>query len=200
MPSQSDPSGDEDAMSAASRALAESGEDGSLYLIHRLDRTVGGLMVLARNKKWAASLSAAAADGSLSKKYFAVAEGKAAGGEYRDYLFKDARTNKAYAVKTLRRGAKEAVLFATPLAEAEGKTLLLIELKTGRFHQIRAQLSARGNSLVGDKKYGSRDALSRVPALFSCSLTVEGVGQTKIKPPTSAYPWSLFSEELYRVD
>lgn len=199
MPSQSDLSGDGDALTAASLALYQMGEDKTLFLIHRLDRNVGGLMVFARNKKWAAILSSAAAEGRFSKKYFAVAEGEAAGGEYRDYLFKDSKTNKAYAVKTLRKGAKEAVLYAKPLAAADGKTLLLVELKTGRFHQIRAQFSARGNSLAGDKKYGSRDSRAKTPALFSSSLTVEGVGEVFIKPPTDLYPWSLFDSELFKI-
>ena len=154
----------------------------------------------ARTKDSAAKLSAAVAEGGLSKRYFAVAEGEAAAGEYRDYLFKDTRTNKAYAVNTLRKGAKEAILTAIPKAMADGKTLLLIELKTGRFHQIRAQLAARGNSLVGDKKYGSRDTTAKSPALYSCSLTIDGIGKICALPPLEKYPWSLFDKAAYEIN
>lgn len=200
MPSQPDPSKDKDAMSATSEILESLGEASNLWLVHRLDRTVGGLIAFARNKKSAAALSETVKDGNLEKRYFAVCHGSAAEGEYRDYLFKDAATNKAYVVKTCRRGAKEAVLYASKLAENESFSLVAVELKTGRFHQIRAQFSSRGNSLVGDKKYGSRDEIRRTPCLFSHSLSFELFGKritAYAYPDLSEYPWNLFSEKLY---
>ena len=197
MPSQSDPSGDVDAMSATAEQLASIGESPSLWLVHRLDRTVGGLICFARNKKSAALLSEMAASGAMKKKYLAVCHGSAVGGEYVDLLFKDSATSKAYVVRTARKGAKEARLICEPITEREGMTLVSVELLTGRFHQIRAQFSSRGNSLVGDKKYGSRDLTAKYPSLFACELSFELLGKSiraESRPDESAYPWNVFYE------
>lgn len=202
MPSQSDPTGDLDAMSATSALLRESGEGSELWLVHRLDRNVGGLIAFARNKKSASALSDIIQSGALTKKYLAVCHGKAEEGRYVDYLYKDSATSKAYVVKTEIKGAKEARLSLTDLAYTEDKNLVLVTLETGRFHQIRAQLSSRGNSLVGDKKYGSRDVGRRTPCLFSHELGFKLLGKiisVKAIPDTSEYPWNLFSEEVYKT-
>lgn len=200
MPSQSDPTGDKDAMTAVSEMLAEAKEECALWLVHRLDRNVGGLIAFARNKKSAAELSALIQNGGLTKRYLAVCHGKAAEGEYRDFLYKDTPTGKAYVVKGARRGAKEAILRLTSLDFAEEKSLVSITLETGRFHQIRAQLSARGNSLVGDKKYGSKDAKRRTPCLFSYELSFKLLGKNikaRALPDIEQYPWSAFGKEVY---
>lgn len=200
MPSQSDPTGDIDAMTAVSDLLRAAGENYALWLVHRLDRTVGGVLAFARNKKSAAELSRIVRDGELEKKYFAVCHGIAEEGEYLDFLFKDNATGKAYVVKTDRAGAKVARLHAERLAVAEGMSLMSVKLDTGRFHQIRAQFASRGNSLIGDKKYGSRDAVRRTPCLFSCSLSFEFFGKritVTDSPIRTEYPWSLFDAELF---
>ena len=203
MPSQSDPTKDPDVMSECSKILSESGETDGLWLVHRLDRNVGGLLVFARTKKAAAALSELAANGKMGKKYLAVAEGEVAGGEYRDYLYKDSATSKAYVVKSARMGAKEAVLNCSLVAFKEGKSLVSVSLKTGRFHQIRVQLSSRKHPLVGDKKYGSRDPLSKNPALFAYELSFEIFGEkisVRALPPTEEYPWSLFASEIHTFE
>jgi thioredoxin reductase (NADPH) len=69
-------------MTLTSRRLSEWGEDSHLWLIHRLDRNVGGLIVFARSKAVAAELSSLVADGKLRKHYFAVCDGICEGGEY----------------------------------------------------------------------------------------------------------------------
>ena len=110
IPSQSDPSGDRDAMTILSEMLRDMGESGELYLIHRLDRTVGGLLVYARNKATAADLSKQVADHSFSKQYYAVVSGRAEGGVLFDYLYKDARSGKAFVTDRQRAGVKAAEL------------------------------------------------------------------------------------------
>ena len=80
IPSQSDLSGDPDALTLTSSLLATAGEPHELYLVHRLDRVVGGIMVLARNKKSAAALSALVSGEGIGKEYLAVVEG-------RDFIF-----------------------------------------------------------------------------------------------------------------
>lgn len=206
MPSQSDPSGDTDAMTATSETLFSAGEDGRLWLVHRLDRTVGGVMAFARSSKAAASLSREIADGSFRKEYLAVIEGGVDDGEMRDYLFKDSSLSKAFVVKGERRGAKLAVLeaFTLETVECEGRTysLLKIKLKTGRFHQIRAQLSGRGAPLVGDGKYGSREKRVRTPSLFASLIFSPTIGPSPIEalPDLDVFPWSLFKSESYQKE
>ena len=169
MPAQPDPSGAPDAFT-----LAAAG--GTLYPVHRLDRMTGGVMVFARTRAAAAALSrqfAAHQDGETGKRYLAVVSGRLPEPfTCRDFLTRDARLGIAR-VATASTGGKEARLSAHPLATAVfaggDVTLLSVQLETGRFHQIRCQLSARGNPIVGDGKYGSR---VRAPlALFAESLS-----------------------------
>ncbi len=197
--SQPDMTGGEDVMTMASDCLLNLGEDSRLWLIHRLDRVVGGILVFARNKKYAALLSEAVAHNLAKKEYLAVVEGEAEGGVLTDFLFKDSRTGKSFITDRMRAGVKEAsleyVVPATVKTEKGVLSLVKIRLFTGRFHQIRAQFSHRGLSIVGDKKYGSRDTAIRMPALFAYRLafTVNGKKyEFKKTPDIGEYPWNLF--------
>ena len=199
MPSQSDPTGDVDAMSATSRILSEMGEPSELFLVHRLDRVVGGLMVFARNKKSAGALSELFSSRGIEKTYLAVTEGHATGGELCDLIYKDAIKGKAFVTDRMRKGVNEARLTYRPLGTADTaggvRTLVEVKLGTGRFHQIRVQLASRGLSLVGDGKYGARDKGSATPALFSHRLSFALFGRKyefSCLPDGEAYPWSLF--------
>ena len=199
VPSQSDASGECDAMSAASHALAELGEDSSLWLVHRLDRVVGGILAFARSKDAAARLSELVGGSGMEKEYYAVVSGDAEGGRLIDYLYKDARQGKAFVVNEGKKGAKRAELeytkIASTLTEKGVYTLVRIRLYTGRFHQIRAQFSSRGMSIVGDGKYGSHDNKPKMPALFAYRLSFklgkENINVKKL-PDINIYPWSLF--------
>ena len=103
MPSQPDPSGDLDLMSALRDTLAEMGESDELFLIHRLDRTVGGVLVFARNRSAAARINASLAEGKFKKEYVAVIDGHTPPeGMLEDYLIKDTRTARAHAVPKTR--------------------------------------------------------------------------------------------------
>lgn len=143
---------------------------GELFPIHRLDKNVGGVMVYARTKGSAASLSTAVQEGTMVKEYVAMVHGTPPeSGDWTDLLFKDSTKNKVFVVKKERRGVKKARLEFKRLTEGEN-SLVRIRLHTGRSHQIRVQFSSRGFPLVGDHKYGSRDT-SSAPMLFSCKLT-----------------------------
>ncbi len=204
LPTQADKSGDADAMTLLSNALISSGERGELYLVHRLDRVVGGLLVFARNRASAAILSEQVSGAGLTKEYLAVIEGAPSGGELRDYLRKDGILGKATVVRENTSGAKEAVLnyYSIQSVSADGceYSLVKIKLVTGRFHQIRAQFSSRGMPLVGDGKYGSKNRKSRMPALFACKIETELDGEVirAVKmPDVNSYPWNMFSEDCY---
>jgi len=203
MPSQSDLSGAFDAMSATKALLSSACEQDELFLLHRLDRGVGGLMVFARNKSYAAELSSAIASKKITKEYLAVAKGIPEEGVYTDYLFKDSATNKSYAVRTQRKGAKYAELSLTRLSMRElcGNTASLVRIKldTGRHHQIRVQLSSRRTPLLGDKKYGGADYSCKGVSLFAFALSFAAFGKEysfKAKPNTDIYPWANFKNEV----
>ena len=199
MPSQKDITQDADAMSATAEELSSLGENSELWLVHRLDRVVGGVLVFARNKNAAAALSELVGGRGMKKEYFAVVEGEAPGGSLVDYLYKDARAGKAFSVKEGKRGAKRAELEYFPLATAKKErgvyTLVRVKLHTGRFHQIRVQFATRGMSIVGDGKYGSHDNRAKMPSLFSSSVGFNFENKTlniKEMPDITLYPWSLF--------
>ena len=143
---------------------------GELFTLHRLDKNVGGVMVYARTKAAAASLSRAIQEGTMVKEYVAMVHGTPPErGDWEDLLWKDSKKNKVFVVKRMRGGVKKARLEFTRLTAGE-ESLVRIRLHTGRSHQIRVQFASRGYPLVGDHKYGARDSVS-APMLFSCQLT-----------------------------
>ena len=156
---------------------------GEIFPIHRLDKNVGGIMVFARTKSAAAALSKAVQDGQMVKEYVAMVHGTPPeSGDWEDFLFKDSRKNKVFAVKKERKGVKYARLEFSRLKGGE-QSLVHIRLHTGRSHQIRVQFSSRGFPLVGDHKYGSRDAAT-APMLFSCRITLPWI----LAPPYISKP------------
>lgn len=207
IPSQSDPSGDSDAMTLTSAQLMSLGENDALWLVHRLDRVVGGLLVFARNKRYAAILSELVKDRLLTKEYYAIVDGAAEGEHVLEgYIYKDARMGKAFITDRSRAGVKSARLsyraLSTVTTPRGAKTLVYVTLDTGRFHQIRAQLSYERLPITGDGKYGSRDNAAHNIALMATHLAVdmpsEKVDVSRL-PDLSQYPWSLFDETCYKL-
>ena len=129
-------------------------------VIHRLDKPVSGVMVYAKTKNAAASLSKQVAEGKMHKKYLAVLCGKPVDNveKYVDYLLKDEKENTSRIVDMGIKGGKRAELICRALetkpVEPYGElTLAEIELLTGRHHQIRVQMSGHGLPLWGDNRY-----------------------------------------------
>ena len=159
IPSQADKTTDEDMLTLIKKYIKEKyNKPGEVFLglVHRLDRPVGGIMVFARTSKAASRLSEAIRTNNFSKRYLAVVEGKFENtqGSFEDYLFKDEALNKSKVVSKDKKGAKLAKLNYEVVAEVNGKSLVKIDLETGRHHQIRVQFSHAGHPLVGDQKYG----------------------------------------------
>lgn len=200
MPSERDPSGDPDAMTVTGRCLEDVGEDGRLWLVHRIDRVVGGALIFARTKAMASALSEIIRDRQIAKEYIAVVEGRADDGTLVNLLYKDARQGKSFVVDRERQGVKEARLtyraLETVSTDRGDRTLVKVTLDTGRFHQIRAQMSHIGLPIVGDGKYGSREKIKTGIALFSARVAVTALKEkidARILPDKSEYPWSLFN-------
>ena len=181
-----------DAQAAVPAAL-EAQLGGTFYPVHRLDLNVGGVMVYARTKQAAASLSRAIQEGQMVKEYVAMVHGTPPEtGDWEDLLFKDSAKNKVFVVGRMRGGVKKARLEYRLLRAGE-TSLVRIRLHTGRSHQIRVQFASRGYPLVGDHKYGSRDEAG-APMLFSCRLTFPHRGKTR---SFEAYPpWADAKEAI----
>lgn len=165
--------------------------------VHRLDRVVSGLMVLARTREAASELSRQIREGEFDKEYQAVLHGRpeAESGLYRDLLLRDKRERKTYVVTEPGKGVQEARLEYRILGEAEGLSKVAIHLLTGRTHQIRAQFSSRGLPLVGDRKYSTLDDYCEI-ALWSSRLSFLHPAtcapmEFYLEPPAE-YPWRLF--------
>ena len=204
--SQADNSGDKDAVTECAELLRNRGERDELHIINRLDRVVGGLILLARSSRTAAELSELLSE-KITKEYRAVVEDECTEGEMRDYLYKDATLGRALVVNKSRNGAKEAILNYSALETVvyKGRKLSLVKVKlhTGRFHQIRAQFSSRKMPLVGDKKYGSKVSGTPHPALFATRLAFSYKGKEydiKANPDITVFPWSLFDKKNFEVE
>ena len=151
--------GQQDLVSKLSNYRAKKGEKPEVFVIHRLDQPVEGVMVFAKDSKSAAALSKQVSDHTFKKKYYAIitSDSLEPEGELRDYLIKDAKTNLASVVSKDRPGAKSAGLSYKIIDSWDDKKLLDIELYTGRHHQIRVQLASRKAPILGDVKYGGID-------------------------------------------
>ncbi|MCI8515736.1 MAG: RluA family pseudouridine synthase [Hungatella sp.] len=135
-------------------------QNGEAYVgvIHRLDKPVGGVMVYAKTKKAAASLSRQVQDGRMRKMYMAVVCGRTVDNvdNFVDYLLKDGRENRSKIVEKGTNGAKRAELKYRVVDRREDPCPLLlvkIELLTGRHHQIRVQFAGHGLPVWGDRRY-----------------------------------------------
>lgn len=163
VPVQSRQIGVMDMESSLKNYLALKGNSGQppyLGLIHRLDQPVEGILCFARTPAAAASLSSQLTDGTMRKYYLAITTCVPAHtqGTLTDYLLKDGRKNLSAVADPTVKGAKKSVLSYHVLAVQESLALLEIQLKTGRHHQIRVQLSHAGYPLWGDTKYNPQSA------------------------------------------
>ena len=162
--------------------------------VHRLDRVVSGLMVLARNARAASELSRQIRGNEFEKEYLAVVHGTPErSGTLRDLLGRDKARRMTFVASEPARGVQEAVLHYQTLATSDNLSKVRIQLETGRTHQIRVQFSSRGFPLVGERKYAEIDDPCEI-ALWSCRLgfTHPTTGQRMEfeKEPPAVYPWS----------
>lgn len=169
-------------------------ENADVRTVHRLDRVVSGLMVLARNPEAASELSRQIRQGEFEKEYQAVIHGhpEKAEATLTDLLLRNKAERKTYIVTQPGKGVQEAILHYRVLSQNEKLTRVGIILQTGRTHQIRAQFSGRGLPLVGDRKYSLLEDDCEI-ALWSYRLgfrhpaTGERMDFT-MEPPV-VYPW-----------
>lgn len=173
------------------------GGDADVRTVHRLDRVVSGLMVLARGAKAASELSRQIREDEFEKRYIAAVHGDAGdGGTMTDLLYRDKARKMTFVTDTPGKGVQEAVLDYETLARADGMSKVKITLRTGRTHQIRCQFASRGCPIVGDRKYGTLTDGDCDIALWSheLSFTHPETGERlrfSAEPP-EVWPWTAF--------
>ena len=164
--------------------------------VHRLDRVVSGLMVLARSAQTASELSRQIREDQFQKEYMAVIHGhpETPQGTMTDLLLRDKQERKTYIVQEPAKGVQEAILHYQVISSAEEFSRVRIQLVTGRTHQIRAQFSGHGMPLVGDRKYSTLEDPCEI-ALWSCRLAfthpVTGKPMEFSLEPPEIYPWTV---------
>lgn len=123
---------------------------------HRLDRPVSGLVVFAKTSKALSRLNEMFKNSEVKKTYWAIVKQTPAEteGELVNYLVRNEKQNKSYAYDTEKPGSKKAILHYRLIARSDNYSLLEVDLKTGRHHQIRCQLAKMGCPIKGDLKYG----------------------------------------------
>lgn len=176
MLSQADRTGDLDLVTAAKayvKARFERPGDVFVGLVHRLDRPVSGVMVLARTSKAAARLSEQFRTRMVAKRYLALVEGALDGrGRRTDWLLKQDEDVRIVAPGTAH--AREATLSWEALWTDGRRSLVGVHLETGRAHQIRVQLAALGHPILGDRRHGAASVWRRgAIALHAATLAFE---------------------------
>lgn len=169
-------------------------ENANVRTVHRLDRVVSGLMVLARSAKAASALSRQIREGAFGKEYLAVVHGTTnEQGTLRDLLLRNKQERKTYIVTEPGKDVQEAILHYQTLNTTGDLSRVRIQLETGRTHQIRTQFSGRGWPLVGDRKYSLLEDDCEI-ALWSYRLTFNhpysGKPMEFILKPPEIYPWT----------
>lgn len=172
-------------------------EKADVRTVHRLDRVVSGLMLLARSQSAASELSRQIRDGGFDKAYLAVVHGQTEKrGFFDDLMIRDKAERKSYVTDTPAKGVQRAQLKFETLAHKEGFSLVRVELITGRTHQIRCQFSHHGYPLVGDRKYSLLEDDCDI-ALWSESISFShpesgGKMSFRLSPPEK-WPWNIFN-------
>lgn len=174
-------------------------ENADIRTVHRLDRVVSGLMVLARNPRAASELSRQVRDGEFQKVYWAVLHGVPAQGNatLEDLLGRDKARRMTFVASQPGKEIQHASLSYQILGSSQDASLVQIQLHTGRTHQIRVQFASRGYPLWGERKYSTLEDPCEI-ALFSQYIGFRhpktGERMAFSHNPPSGFPWSLFQK------
>ena len=163
--------------------------------VHRLDRVVSGLMVLARNAQAASELSRQIREDVFQKEYLAVVHGapEEDAGRFCDLLLRDKARKMTMVATEPGKGVQEAILTYRVLAKKDSMSRVRIQLQTGRTHQIRVQFASRGLPLVGERKYSALEDPCEI-ALWSYRIAFAhpktGEAMEFVLEPPENYPWT----------
>ena len=163
--------------------------------VHRLDRVVSGLMVLARSAAAASELSRQIREDAFEKEYLAVIHGKPEydAGKFWDLLLRDKARKMTMVASEEGKGVQPASLKYRVLSYKNGLSRVRIRLETGRTHQIRVQFASRQLPLVGERKYSTQEDPCEI-ALWSHRLAFThpstGIKVEFTAEPPKVYPWT----------
>lgn len=144
----------------------------NVNFVNRIDKLTSGLVVGAKNIKTAREVAKEIQSGNIVKKYYVLVHGKIEKDDFilEIYLKKD--EEKVIVSDIEKEGYKKSITYFKKIKEYNEYTLLEAELKTGRTHQLRAQLNHIGNTIVGDTKYGKNEKEDTM-YLFSYYLKID---------------------------
>jgi len=179
-----------------------------LGLLHRLDKPVSGLIMLAKNRQMASQCSQMMEDQTIDKTYLAVVRGKASENGYLEhFLLKNSQKNLVKVTDHTSKNAQKAILTYQRRAYNSTKdlSLLAVHLVTGRSHQIRVQLAAASLPIVNDQRYGNQSdttgsqvqpiALKSAILRFRHPLANKDITCQSL-PDRTTQPWNTFKDEL----
>lgn len=173
-------------------------------LVNRLDKPVGGLLICAKKQSILKHLQNQFYVRTVKKYYFAVVEGRphALQSTLKNFVLKSEQAYRAEIANAEAPGAKEASLHYRVLSHRDAWSLLLVELHTGKFHQIRIQLSHIGCPIWNDVQYGATlQSEESMIGLYSFGLQFTDPKSEKKQtfvcvPSTENIPWNHFKEEI----
>ncbi|MBQ1169797.1 MAG: RluA family pseudouridine synthase [Oscillospiraceae bacterium] len=170
-------------------------EKADVRTVHRLDRVVSGVMVLARNAKAASELSRQIREDVFEKEYLAVVHGnpEKERGTLTDLLYRDKARRMTMVASEPAKGVQEAILDYRVMNRTAEMSRVKVLLKTGRTHQIRVQFASRNLPLVGERKYCTLEDPCEI-ALWSHRIAfthpITGKRVEFSKEPPAVYPWT----------
>jgi 23S rRNA pseudouridine1911/1915/1917 synthase len=175
-------------------------------LTNRLDKPVGGILICAKKQSILKEIQLQFYSRNVQKYYFAITEGSPQDSAKRleHYLVKSQTEFKAIPASPETQGAKLAKLYYRVISSNDQHSLLLVQLHTGKYHQIRFQLSQIGHPIWNDEWYGAK----RMHPDFKIGLFSFFIGFTEprsgefkqysLSPPDTE-PWSMFSTAIQNI-
>lgn len=175
-----------------------------LGVVHRIDRPVSGIVLFARTSKSLSRLNELFKTKEITKTYWAVVKKKPVSdsGTLTHYHLKDEKTRKARLFDKEVAHSKKCVLHYRWLASSDHYHLLEVQLETGRFHQIRAQLAKIGSPIKGDVKYGFERPNENTRSIHLHARKISFIHPVKNEPIVLTAPvpdekiWQFFEKEI----
>ncbi|MBQ0768856.1 MAG: RluA family pseudouridine synthase [Bizionia sp.] len=164
-------------------------------VIHRLDRVTSGVLIFAKKKSTLVEFNALFSSRQMQKTYYAIVKNEPAKnkGQLNHYLIKNNLEKRADIVETKVKDALQCSLSYLVIGKNDFGYLLEIKPKTGRFHQIRAQLAHIGLPIIGDEKYGSdQKYLPLSICLHAQKITYKDPSTKELKSAEASLPKNKF--------
>jgi len=177
--------------------LLEKKRKAFIGVIHRLDRVTSGVLIFAKKKGVLVAFNKLFSEREIQKTYLAIVENEppTSSGELLNYLVKNNLEKRADVEQSPSKEAKESILSYKLIAKNNFGCLLEVKPKTGRFHQIRAQLAHIGLPIIGDSKYGSTTEYQNLSVcLHAWKLTYKSLDTGKLITWEAAMPKNEFWE------